>query len=1008
MQRFIFLLAFFSIKHCYTQPSAAGHPLVLSNISEQNGLSDDHVRCVLKDRNGFVWIGTSNGLNLADGSTIRVFRKPVNDSSSLPDNNIICLAEDDDGIIYAGTARGLGWYDKAKKKFASIHFPASPYGASVVIQKIIPDGNKIWCATNGGLFMLDRLSKKYTAFYNTSIEEGTDLKYSNKLNSMLLDENKQLWIASTDGLWLFNTTTAIYKKIIHRNNDPYYHPLCLYVYQDHEKNIWAGFWNTGLKKFDTHTGRLTDYGNRLKQAATVSCITEIKQSDSNYILWLNNNLRVFEEKKNLYYNFKSPLIGRKMQTISPVYQSADGWVWLASDNGLYIYDPQRQVFDHQYFNANITSQGISFHNYKNGLLIGAEGADFLKWKDRNGNLLKDYSYLGNRSSLLCLREDQPDDFWIGTNDGILHTNLATGDKQWFRHKEGDSTTLPRDFIASLLIDSKKNLWVFPWRDGIWQMDKHTGKCTMLLDGFMKEVDKVKKLLISDAAEDVNGNIWMSDLDEGIILYSAATQQFSKPFEKQLGSRYGAGNLFIKDRDIYSWLADGLMKWNIDSIILHKITLPDELNKGITGMYPDKNGNWWLASKNGLIVFNEKENTFKRFTTADGLAQNDIDGTLFCTEDNKMIIGANNYFSFFKPGPLINASLNKKNARLTEIVVNNKVIDTDNSTVISLMYKENNIVIRWALPDYGNPLRNQYYVKMEGVDEDWHYAGNLGEVQYANLSAGSYSIQLKAATANGVASQNIIRLKFIIRPPVWKTWWFITLLSLVLLSLFIIVVRYISQRNLKEKLLRLEKEQAIEKERNRISRDMHDDLGSGLTKIAIMSEVVKKQLHEPEKAKQQLENIGESSRELVDNLQDIIWVLNPKNDTLESLAAYIREYALKFFESFGTIVQFNYPEKFSDTRLSEETRRNIFLTIKETFNNTCKHAGNNKVIITIEQAPSSIYLKIKDDGKGFDTKNTRQFGNGLVNMKSRIEQAGGIYKIESEPGKGTETVIEIPV
>src|SRR5438477_3969833 len=159
----------------------------------------------------------------------------------------------------------------------------------------------------------------------------------------------------------------------------------------------------------------------------------------------------------------------------------------------------------------------------------------------------------------------------------------------------------------------------------------------------------------------------------------------------------------------------------------------------------------------------------------------------------------------------------------------------------------------------------------------------------------------------------------------------------LFTVFALVVRYISQRNLKEKLLRLEKEQAVEKERNRISRDMHDDLGSGLTKIAILSEVVKKQIHEPEKARQQLENISESSRELVDNLQDIIWVLNPQNDTLESLAAYIREYGLKFFEPFETDLQFDYPAVFTRVKLSEETRRNLFLVIKETFNNIAKHA-----------------------------------------------------------------------
>jgi signal transduction histidine kinase len=189
--------------------------------------------------------------------------------------------------------------------------------------------------------------------------------------------------------------------------------------------------------------------------------------------------------------------------------------------------------------------------------------------------------------------------------------------------------------------------------------------------------------------------------------------------------------------------------------------------------------------------------------------------------------------------------------------------------------------------------------------------------------------------------------------------------------------------------------------------MHDDLGSGLTKIAILSEVVKKQIHEPEKAKQQLENISESSRELVDNLQDIIWVLNPKNDTLESLAAYIREYALKFFEPFGIEVQFVYPEKFPEIKLSEETRRNIFLALKESFNNIGKHAWCNNVKVIISERDREIKITVQDDGKGFEAERIRQFGNGLVNMKHRIEQIGGTYEITSETGIGTKTKIEIP-
>jgi signal transduction histidine kinase/ligand-binding sensor domain-containing protein len=1008
--RSFFLLTFFGfITRCLAQVPVAGNPLVLSNISEQTGLSDDHVQCVYKDKEGFVWIGTSDGLNLMDGSRIRIFRHLKNDSSSLPSGNILSLAEDHTGTLYIGTTGGLSWYDSKKKKFSSAAPPQSPYGVSADIERMfIADNNKIWCATDGGLFLFEKNKEKFTPFYNTSIEEGTEIKYSNKLTCMTGSSDGRLWMSSNDGLWSFNTLSGVYKKIIHKNNDPYYHPLCMYVYEDREKNIWAGFWNTGLRKYDTHTGTLTDYGGKLDHGYTISCINEIKQPDGNFIIWLNGSLLAFDEKKNSYFNFQQPLSEKKIPAINPVYQSADGWVWLSSDKGLYIYNPQRQLFNHLIFKSSITSQGVNFYNYKNGLLVGAEDRDFLKWNDKNGKLLQDYSSADNNSTLLCLRQDKPDEFWIGTNHGILHTNLMTGDKTWYRHKEGDSTTIPRDFIASLLIDSKKNLWIFPWREGIWQMDRKTGQCKKLLDGFVQDIGKIKKLLVSDAAEDANGNIWMSDLDEGIILYNAKTKQFSKAFEKQFGGRYGVSGIFLRDRFAYSHLGDGLLKWNIDSTNAEKIALPAEMDKDITDMYPDKSGNWWMVSKNGLIVFNEKEKTFNRFTTADGLVQNDIDGTLFCRDDSTMIIGAATYFSFFKPELLIQSSISKKNSVVTEILVNNKNIDWDNKSPVSLGYRENNIVVRWALPDYGNPLRNQYYVKLKGIDEDWRSLGNAGEVQYANLSPGDYTIQLKAATANGVASLNEIALQLIIHPPMWKTWWFITIVSLILFSLFILVVRYISQRNLKERLLRLEKEQAVEKERNRISRDMHDDLGSGLTKIAIMSEVVKKQMNEPEKAKQQLENISISSRELVDNLQDIIWVLNPKNDTLENLAAYIREYALKFFEPSGTETQFNYPETFGNIKLSEETRRNLFLVIKESFNNIAKHAWCNKVIITIESIGSSVRMKVADDGKGFDMEKTRQFGNGLLNMRNRIEQTGGIYKIESLPGRGTITTIEIAV
>jgi signal transduction histidine kinase len=148
--------------------------------------------------------------------------------------------------------------------------------------------------------------------------------------------------------------------------------------------------------------------------------------------------------------------------------------------------------------------------------------------------------------------------------------------------------------------------------------------------------------------------------------------------------------------------------------------------------------------------------------------------------------------------------------------------------------------------------------------------------------------------------------------------------------------------------------------------------------------------------------------LVDNLQDIIWVLNPCNDSLENMAAYIREYASKYFEPLVTKLFFKYPEVYPHIPLGEELRRNVFLVVKETLHNIAKHADCNTVTISIMHVARKIAITIADDGRGFELNNTRAFGNGLVNMQARIHNISGRYTIVSSPGTGTITTIELTV
>ncbi len=988
------------------------------SINEANGLSDNHVQCVLKDKRGFVWVGTSDGLNLVDGSSIKIFRNRQDDSTTLISNNILSLAEDGWGNIWIGTDEGLSCYNRKKEKFKSFAPPKSPYGSSVFINSMyIASPKEIWCSTDGGLYLFNTENVVFHPYYNLNYKKSGNA-FCNKLTHLIKDKDEnKLWLSSADGLWSFDLKTFHYNEEISKKNDDDYAELFTYVYESDNKKIWAGSWGAGLLQLDRNTGKVIHYLANPQSPEVVKSIMEAQDPQGKNVLWLDGPLLAFNPATSQFIDYSIPSYKKEMPYFFPCYKSADGWLWLASSAGLYIYNPQHQFFQHHFFPTNFSNQSIVFSEWNHSILVGGDSENFLKNYDNNWKKKKDFGALQNVStvekkyggspSLLSIIQNNTN-LWLGTSLGVAKLNTHTNHIQWFQHKKNDSTSLPRNFITTVFMDSRKKLWIFPWREGIWTMDTLTGKCHEEWDHFLMNANRPKKLVISSVTEDKKGNIWMTDLDEGVILYDRLTGKFSKPFANKIGELVSSKSIFYKNGFLYCCTSNALLKWNEDNPKLQIIELPNEINKKIYNICPDKKNNWWICTKNGLVVYNEPAGTFRRFTTADGLVSNDMSGTLYCLNDGSMLFGNDNYITSFNPQKFLSAIAEVPQVQLEEILLNDVPAQWNDSTSLKCNYHTQNILFRWALPDFSNPLHNEYFCKLKGIDSGWRYIGNCGEVQYANLSPGKYTVQLKAASANGVMAPNIITIPFEISPPFWKTTWFIVLVSLLLIALFGFIIRYLSQKKLRKQLIQMEKEQAVEKERNRISKDMHDDLGSGLTKIAIMSEVVKKQMNEPEKARQQLENISQSSRELVDSLQDIIWVLNPRNDTLESLASYIREYALKFFEPFKIETKFSYPETFGDIKLSEETRRNIFLTVKESFNNIGKHAWCNHVNLTIEIATHSVVITIIDDGKGFDLSHTREFGNGLINMKSRMEQIGGKYEILSEPGKGTVTRLTVCV
>lgn len=244
----------------------------------------------------------------------------------------------------------------------------------------------------------------------------------------------------------------------------------------------------------------------------------------------------------------------------------------------------------------------------------------------------------------------------------------------------------------------------------------------------------------------------------------------------------------------------------------------------------------------------------------------------------------------------------------------------------------------------------------------------------------------------------------VMPPWYRTSWAYSLYAVLVLGLTGGSIRYVGVRKLKRRIEQLEREQALEHERRRISADMHDEVGARLTEIGILSELARKDIGNRGKAEEHVQKISQASREVIANIGEIIWAIDTRNDSLDDLVAYLRQYTSKYFEATSIQCEFDIPEKIPTTHFSAEKRRNIFLVVKEALHNIVKHSKATSVRISASFSGGALEIHVEDNGQGFDTKELSRFGNGLRNMATRMNDVGGSLEISSKQGQGTKVTI----
>jgi signal transduction histidine kinase len=316
-----------------------------------------------------------------------------------------------------------------------------------------------------------------------------------------------------------------------------------------------------------------------------------------------------------------------------------------------------------------------------------------------------------------------------------------------------------------------------------------------------------------------------------------------------------------------------------------------------------------------------------------------------------------------------------------------------------------------------PEKVRFRYRLDGLEKEWTDGGTERLAVYRYVLPGDYTFRVTACNNDGIWNETGAALAFTVLPHFWQTWSFRVLTTLGAAMAVAGSVWYVARRRLYRKVERLERQQAVERERARIAKDIHDDLGASLTRITLLSQSARAELHEPAEAAADLDRIYTTARELTRAMDEIVWAVNPQHDTLDSLATYLGRFAQDFLAAAHVRCRLDVPMRLPAWPLTAETRHNLFLAFKEALHNAVKHAAPAEVRISLAIEPQAFALQVEDQGCGFSVTAESTgpsaaarivTGNGLLNMRQRLAEIGGRFEIQSVPGQGTKITFRVPV
>ena len=1025
-------------------------PLVLSvastdfwfrHFSVEDGLSSNSVRAIMQDKYGFMWLGTDDGLNRYDGTTIKVYN--LNPQGS---NDYISSLYDTTDNIWVGTEDGVYIFDYETESF-ELFKVLTAQGDSIKsnVNHIAEDrdGN-LWFSTVGqGIFKYN-ISKHYLEHYEFKDANGL-------MASVLIDSENQIWAVTN---WGSPTVSKLNKA--ENKFEPFpityeagqYDSNSLVMLEDSEHALWLGTWECGLQKIDRYTGKAITYLHPSEGKGATHIHSLMEYAPHQLLIGSDDGLLLFNTltcEHQLFTEDETNPYSLSNRFVYPIVKDREGGIWVGTYYGGVNYlspnTGQFECFAHSRFynSVNGTVIGRFCEDSSGYIWIASDDGGLSRFspKDKQFN---HYMPDEHRNSLsyhnvhaLCMDDD---DLWIGTYTGGVNVlNTKTGAFRVYTTRGGDLTTLDGTSSYAIFRDREKRIWVTSMA-GINLYNREE-------DNFIRVKD-LESLTI-DIDQDADGNIWFATQGKGLFKHNPD----KKTWKNYLHSNAPGAlvndqvNCVLIDGNGNMWVGtmNGLCKYDAGEDRFEAIPL-DIPSRNICGIVEDQRV-LWLTTTKGLVRYAPGESC-QVFTRSDGLqSEQFLPNAALKASDGKIYVGSVNGFNAFYPyqiktnkvlPPVIIAGLEIFNK---EIRIGDKQLPKalNQMTELDLSYKDHVFSLLYASLSYCTPEKNQYAYKLEGFDKDWNYVGSQNKATYTNLPAGTYVFKVKATNNDGIWSDQEANLKITIHPPFyWSTASKILYFILVCIALTFFI-RFLLKRTEKKHTaeinqLNVSKEKEVHEAKIKFFTMIAHEIRTPVSLIiGPLEKIMKSSIPMPAVLRDDLNIIDRNSQRLlflVNQLLDFRKVeqegitMKYASQNIRQLLQAVCERFKPFITQHGAHLEVEYPDADFTAMVDSEA---ITKLISNLLTNASKYTKDRVVLSCVVQPEQHTFVvKVTDNGIGISKEDRKRIfkpffqamdnkpgtGIGLSIVKSIVESHNGCIEVESEINKGSSFIVTLPI